>query len=947
MRPLWLLAALPLFAAPGAVENARYRIRVAGVNVEVAAGKAVRTFAPRFLVLRSEKDPQIALRWATFTGRQVQYNVSTWATATARAQSAGATGHVADGFNPAFDQAAGAGRTANAFRAAPFTTVLAERAVLDGRTVRWTFGGHPGFVVAASLELPQGDAEPVLWFEFTPKRDGWYSVAYTGAPETSPQAIDEMWQPLVWQEGRFPQEPFLTEAYRCPVPGTLVTESGVTTSVVADPVELPFQPLPTFANSRFGVAVRNGDGRAQSVVFAPMLGGAGSMMTAGQPFAFRIRLVVNAAPAFETYRHVAEKIYGFHDYRRNDSISLNRTFENMAEFAMSQWARFDEELRGSAYDTDVPGSVKNISALHPLGIALVTDNEEFWTRRARPMIEYGISRERFLFSTDPNVKGQGASSKLTGPGVPISEVAALYSMTGGRMPFLLQSAKDLLTRKRVLNLDADVDGSWWGNHLALYRASGDRQWLEKAKAGADAYIAKRVNRKQTDFEDPDSRGMFFWTSFAPQWMDLYEIWQTTGERHYLDAALRGAREFTEFVWMCPVIPQGDVLVNEGGVAPAYRTGKNLQRIEIAEERAPAWRLSEIGLTPESSGTSKGHRGIFLTNFAPYLLRLGAEGKDDFLSAVGRSAVVGRYTGFPGYHINTARTTVYEKPSFAMRPMAQLNSTTSIHYNHILAQTAMVLDYLVSDAVARSGGRIDFPSQYAEGYGYVTSKVYGDRAGTFYGDRDVRLWMPKGLVSVDTPQLNYVSARGHGKVYVAFTNQSAETVRATVRLNPSLAPAAGTRAVRVWRQNAAAARTTMRDGAMPVEVAPRGITAIAVEDMDAAAPFQKKVAAAGGAWRKDEADVALAKGHARLINMGPALRSVYFYVQETSNELNSVTLHYSTGGAWREVKDTSYPYEFTIPLAEPDRQFRFRYEVARKDGSTARSDEAVLERRALP
>jgi hypothetical protein len=490
-----------------------------------------------------------------------------------------------------------------------------------------------------------------------------------------------------------------------------------------------------------------------------------------------------------------------HDYRHNGLCSLNETFDNTVEYAMSEYAHFNDELRGSAYETDVPGAVKNVSALHPLGVAMVTDAPEIYLRRARPMVEYAISREKFLFTTNPKVTGQSASSKLLGPGVPLSELAALYQMSGQRSGVLLSLAEELYTRKRTLNLDAELRGDTWQNALWLYEATGKKEWLEKAVAGANDYIAQRVDRPQTNYGDPESRGMFFWTSYAPQWIELYELYEVTQDKKFLDAAREGARRYTQFIWMCPRIPAARILVNKGGLAPAYRASDKFKRIPAPEEMAPTWRLSEIGLTSESSGTCKGHRAVFLASYGPYMLRVGELTNDPFLHAMGRAAVIGRSTSFPGYHINTARTTAYEKVDFPKRPLNELNSMTSLHYNHIWPHVAMQLDYLISDAVTRSGGAIDFPSHYAEGYAYLQSKVYGDRPGTFYGDKDVWLWMPKGLAKTDNVEVNYVAGRGNGKLYLALTNQSDQDVTTTLTLNDALIPGlkSSPRDVRVWRE----------------------------------------------------------------------------------------------------------------------------------------------------
>lgn len=151
---------------------------------------------------------------------------------------------------------------------------------------------------------------------------------------------------------------------------------------------------------------------------------------------------------------------------------------------------------------------------------------------------------------------------------------------------------------------------------------------------------------------------------------------------------------------------------------------------VPEESVDAWRVSEIGLTPESSQTCNGHRGIYLSSFAPWMLRIARDAKDPFLQAIARSALIGRSESFPGYHLNAGRTTAHEKADFAMRSLPELNGVTSLHFNHPWPHATMILDYLVSDVYYRSDAKIDFPAEYAEGYAYVHSKIYGSQPGRF-------------------------------------------------------------------------------------------------------------------------------------------------------------------------------------------------------------------------
>ncbi|MEZ6191442.1 MAG: hypothetical protein R3C45_09150 [Phycisphaerales bacterium] len=40
-------------------------------------------------------------------------------------------------------------------------------------------------------------------------------------------------------------------------------------------------------------------------------------------------------------------------------------------------------------------------------------------------------------------------------------------------------------------------------------------------------------------------------------------------------------------------------------------------------------------------------------------------------------------------------------------------------------------------------------------------------------------MPKGLVSLDNPRVNYLTAEGNGQLYIALTNQSPTVQTVTV------------------------------------------------------------------------------------------------------------------------------------------------------------------------
>lgn len=966
-----LLVAVGMSSAARAesLTNERYSLEIAGDDaVRVTTNDAgAWTFRAEFTVFVAARNPQPAMRPAGIP--RVPFNVLTWRASAPGSAALGATkrdaAQAGDGFDDRILRGDTQQRTADVFAAAPRTTVRAMAAKRVGEAIVFTFPLQPDFELSAELSLPAGGAEPALSFTLTPKRAAWFSVGYMGAPVFDPAGLTELWQPFIWQEKRFPDRSYLTAAFQCPLPATLVTQGGATVGVVADAGEFPFQPLPLLENSRFGVALRNAAGEAQPMLFAPILGGAESQRAPGQAFTFKLRLFAGVGDVTRAFETIARGLYGFRDYRRNAIASVNETLDNMIDYGMSRYSWFVDELKGCAYSTDVPGAVKNVSSLNPLNFALVTDDEEIFKKRAYPIVEYMLSREKFLFSLDPKQKIQSPSRALAGPCAPVTELAALAGITHGASPVLRHLAETMLGKDRTLNLDDVAEGGAWPNQLALYRATGEPRFLAAARRGAEAYIGQRIARPATGFDAP---GLFFWTGFTPKWIDLFLLHEATGERRYLDAAREGARQYAMFTWMAPRIPDESVTVNPGGKAPVYwyLKSKGHQPMSAPEENVPAWRLSEIGLTPESSGTMSGHRAIFMANYAPWMLRIAALTGDTLLHDVARSAIVGRYRNFPGYHINTARTTIYERADYPLREHREL-SVNSFHYNHIWPHMSILLDFLVTDAFARSRQAIDFPSRFIEGYAYLQSKFYGDRPGKFYGRDDAVLWMPRRLAKTESVEVNYLTARGAGGLYIALTNQSKEAVTTDLTFNAAVLPQVAGKKYRVrvlgaeeslfsrtgqatgnggrLKEQQGDVSSELRDGRLTVTIPPMGLIALEVEGLMIKPKFQHRLVGAkpADAWSKDYAEIGYGEARAMILNFGPAATTAYVYLQADDSQFAQVALTYSSGGERKTLTDASYPFEFTVPLAAETTRFEFSLSGRAVGGEVSQSSPVVLVR----
>ncbi|MFM2232904.1 MAG: hypothetical protein RJB31_1605, partial [Bacteroidota bacterium] len=806
--------------------KAQLSVSINNNAIQIQSGKGTYSFSPSFTVLYNATDPDMMMKPLNI--KSLSYNVLTWKVKDSSkadfVQKAIGKETAGDGFDDRILRKAPEKRTGAIHNVGESTSITANHVRHAGDTAFFEFPSNTKFILKAYV-LKKARPYPVLQFELEPLVPGYFSVGYTGAPSLTEDKALGIWQPLIWQEKRIPENAFLTPAFMATLPTTMVYDGKNTIGVMASPDAIPFQPLPLLVNSQFGIGLINAQKQIQPSVYAPIPGGYNSKMKAGDPFSFTLHLVVEPQTINRTYESIARKMFGFKDYRSNAISTLNKTLDNIVDYSMSEYTWYVDSLKGYAYATDVPGAVKNVSSLNPLELAIVRDDANMFEKRAYPQIEYMLSREKFLFSLDSTQKIQNPSRRLKGPVAPMSELGALYTVLGKQNPFFLKLMEKEYANARTRNLDVEEKGNSWINAMHLFKTTGDSVYLKTAVAKASAYLQTRVNTAQADFTDPFAGGFFFWPAYTNRWIELLQLYEITKEKSFLDAAVEGARNYTQFIWMVPSIPDSLVTVNKDGKAPYYwyLKAKGHKQMYYPEEKVPAWRLSETGLTPESSGTSTGHRGIFMTNFAPWMLRLGYYANDRYLLDVAKAAVIGRYKSFPGYHINTERTTAYENVDFPFHKHLD-QSVNSFHYNHILPMASMLLDYLVSDAFIRSKGAIDFPAEYIEGYAYLQSKMYGARTGKFYSANNVKLWMPGNLLQTENIELNYVTARKSDTLFIAFTNQSKQNIKSLFSLNDSLAKLTSKASIDIW-QNNKWTRVPQRSKDLSVLVAGNGITAV--------------------------------------------------------------------------------------------------------------------------
>lgn len=901
--------------APVTLKNDAYSLASSAEGVltltELATG-AQATFAPDVSVVFQPGD----------TGKKLDAKGSRYVDDTA----VGGTNYIV----PAWDK-----ETDFLVAAQPRTTLRPTAATNASGTVRWKFPDQPGYTLAADVALPAGTGEPTLALTLTPKQAGQFSIGYVGAPAIEATACDWIWQPLVWTGKRFPNRSYLTSEYELPIPAVMVGNGGVAIGVAADAREMPFR-MPTYGNSRFGVVLRDDTGAMRPQIFAPLLGTADSQMKPGKPYAFTLRLIAKKGDWYAAYKHLAQSLYAFGDQRESGVSSLNTTIDNMlALICDDRYSYWHARYKTWGYQNDGgPDAGRQQSAADALSLALVCDDRAMLTTRAIPTLEYMLSRKGLStkFSAADFLGGFVRSAP--------SDLSAAFRLTGGRSTAirdLLGSKSGPIRKPKPDGSDAiDLAKDQLGSDLSNYALTGDRAFLESAKTAADAYIALRVAKPAANFDDV---GSSFWTELSPAYDMLFELFALTNEPKYRDAAAASLREYSGFVYLVPPIPAGTVTVNPGG---------KFNGQPVPEETVPAWRVAANGLAAECAGTAHSHRGVFMASYASYMARLGAMTNDTLLRDIARSAIVGRYANYPSYAYRGGYTTVFEKANYPLKTFEEIKKFTSAHYNHLVPMAAFLVDYLVSETAARSGGAVDFPADYTNTGAYFRNRVYGARSGTFYDEHDVNLWLPRGLVTSDTIQLNVVSGYGNGKLYLALANQSAKPVTATLTIDPKRVDLSGSHAAKLWLDNKAAPAISVTDGKLRVTVSPKGLTCVAIEraavQSDVTAAMTDPDVAPLPAGSRQTVTAPFGDVTATALRLGKGLTSVHVFTTAGPDAIRDATLVSTIDGKTARVPLKEYPFEATVPVVDAATEFACTIETTDAGGKAVASPQVSVKLR---
>lgn len=813
-----------------------------------------------------------------------------------------------------------------------------------------TAAGH--LVATWLLSDHQPAAEVSL--HFVPKGPGHYSLGYHAPLTCAPGAADFLLLPFLYEGKRFPDEASVVLSAMTPTPLSLVNHGGVSCALVADPHSTPFE-WPTKNNSRYAFGLRNEDGAAQPLIYMPVLGQPGSVSD-GEAIDVQFRVWLQRGDWYSAYRRIADEVFCLKDYRQPVSASLSDAALNLVDLLRNEEASGWNARAKGPWNIESRNTVSQVSPLTYLSIYLLTGDEDFYKRFARPSLEFLLSRPGPHFAAEHEIwDNYYHHQPMRGPGALFGATtfASAYAMTQGRTSAFGSLCLNDQGAPRTTHPNGHTQP--FADALALYQLTGEQHWLNEAVAAADKYIAANITALPT--RDLGSEP-FVNVSFVPDWEGLLQIYEATGEKRFLDASTEGARWLMTSLWTQPLIPAGDTTIHPGGIYDINRHvwwfGDKLFRRglyegpatwetpyppppKLPEKRVPAWEVSQVGLGLEQPSTYNRNgpqANIMMNAWAPSMLRLARPSGDTGFRTAARNAVIGRFANYPGYYLDGA-TTEYQRPDYPITGP----DVTSLYVHHIPPTAAYVLDYLFSDVESRSAGAISFPHVRSCGYVWFDSRLYGHAPGKVYGET-AWPWLHRTAATLDNINVDRVLAEGGGKFHVILLNQVHEPQRVRVTFDEKvLGRSVDGAALSVHLDNQSAPPITIHGRTAELTLNGLGIAVLTLDGTHIDVPTHRVLPRVKFTLPTEPAIHRAPFSGTTLEAVGTELqvppftwRDLYVYVTAAIDDVRSATLRYRVGdGPEQRIEGREFPWEFSARVDDLHAPISWQVDIETSDG----------------
>lgn len=570
----------------------------------------------------------------------------------------------------------------------------------------------------------------------------------------------------------------------------LVTlNSGVTIATVAEP-GYARDPWPInekkHADWHLGLSVMNRHRELTPTLYYPVLGQKHSLMAEGDKRTFSFRYSIRDGDWYQTMHHVINNVYQFSDFlqlknaKRSLSNRLSAMYDYVLDDSVSKWniqhykgvSIGAQDYLGGVYGSE-KDAMKNSDYGAMWMMAYLTENQKLLEERLPYAATFKSMQQQKNGFFSGAAQGQyylSKSKRFTEEwGAYVEPIGTTYYMMMDIGNILLfephrTDLKEELRRAADWLLHTMKDNGQWEvayddvSHqplfsdledlrptfyglLVAYKLLGDPKYKEAAIKSADWYIENAVER-----------GWFLGvcgdTRFSPDFatiqsvqalLDMYDL---TRETRFKDAACRTAKLYISSIYTHPI--------------------PSLTKKKVGTDERLDWEISQVGLSFEHGGIigSANHHGpILLASHAGLFVRLFSETDDKIFLDMARAAAWARHafvddaTGVASYY--------WDAMSRGAGPFP----------HHAWWQIGWITDYLISEARLRTQGRIDFPR------GFITPKVgphqsYGFAKGKVFESK-AKLILHKGLVSIDNPNIEYLTAvdEEQKKLYIILLNNN--------------------------------------------------------------------------------------------------------------------------------------------------------------------------------
>ena len=689
----------------------------------------------------------------------------------------------------------------NPFVSGDLSEAIPVSAVRKGEGIEVTYITKNGSTITGMWTLPEKGTHIDIELTCTPAVSGMYSMAvaaFQPIPESS--VVNVLMSPM-FQFRRLPSSPVMMLSSMMPQPLAIV-ESGtalggeMSAFASGDDESFPLQ-WGSVDWSPMGFTLRNWRNEFQPVAFAPVMGMEDSKFEAGEAFSRKFVVGVRPEKWSGTLEYISDNVYEVRDYRKQEETSLTDAMFNIIDLMKDEeYGGWDDSLKGF-YDIEGdPGTAPTVVHSAPLAIvaaSVFAQDEDFWISRSLPTIEYTLSRSGYRWATDLVPSGYNKTLETLKLNPFASQFNTTYyeglnTLLGGLNPWLEEIALPDGQIRKTKGYSTPVVS--WVQYLSAYRMTGNSKWLDEALSTAGRYVNIHIYNPQ-----PALAGQmaFYNSNVYSAWWNLIDLYELTGDSKWLDAAKYGAASTIAGIRSFPAVGDGMQTIHpdnkfEGNTTmwwkgkEKFRLGFPRKAGDVQEKQVPQWLVSPVGLGFEQPGTyflrqkGKQVRPVFMSNWAPHLLRLYAHTGDGIYNTYARNAVIGRFSNYPGYYA-TGFTDITMSADFPYKGP----DVSSIYYHHIPPHLAFTWDYLVSESIQRSGGNVNFPYAMQEGFVWFTNRIYGGGKGQIFSDKNVSLLVKKGLVALNTPTVNYVTAVSDKNFWVLLSGESSADEKVTISL----------------------------------------------------------------------------------------------------------------------------------------------------------------------